>query len=266
MTRARPAPRAVRTAISRWRPDARASSVLATLAQAMSSTNVTIVSSAMSVPRIPDTTLSRSGRTVMPRPVFDPGYARSSSAAMRGHLGLSLSHADAVLQSPEQSKRSAGPIVAVAPASDSGTHISARVCQNGAKRNPGGMTPTTTYGSPIELDGAADDCRIATEPALPQPVAQHDDPLAAGLVVARRRTCGRASGGTPRRSKRSRRTCSPLTRSGRSPPPSVAPHACAALSRSNERAVPTIVDEVGRRDRPARFRPMQRHDQAIGYA
>ncbi len=80
-TRARPAPSALRTAISRSRPDARASSVLATFAHAMSSTNVTIVRSATSVPRIPDTTLSRSGRTVMPSPVFDSGYERSSCDA-----------------------------------------------------------------------------------------------------------------------------------------------------------------------------------------
>ena len=148
ITCARPAPSAVLTAISRWRPEARARSVFATLAQAISSTNVTIAMSASSVLRIPETTLSSSGRTVMPRRVFVSGCASSRrearpliSACACRTVTPSLSRPKSRSDRPDRSSSLL--------ASESGTHISARVCQNGANRNPGGMTPTTTYGSPL---------------------------------------------------------------------------------------------------------------------
>ena len=59
-TRAAPAPRAVRTAISRWRASARASSRFATLAHAISSRNPTAPNSSQMVRRTPPTTSSRS--------------------------------------------------------------------------------------------------------------------------------------------------------------------------------------------------------------
>ena len=64
--RSRPAPTAARTTSSRPRAAARASSRLATLAQAISSTNATAASSTNSVCRVSPTTTSCSGTTAMP--------------------------------------------------------------------------------------------------------------------------------------------------------------------------------------------------------
>ena len=70
MRRARPAPRAARTAISRWRPSARDRSRFATFAQAMSSTKPTDPASTMSDRRTSPTTCSCSGTMPKVRPPF----------------------------------------------------------------------------------------------------------------------------------------------------------------------------------------------------
>ena len=75
------APSAVRTATSRRRALPRASSRLATLAQATSSTRPTAVSSTSSAGRTGPNTTVDSGSTKTPRARFS-GYARSRSAAI----------------------------------------------------------------------------------------------------------------------------------------------------------------------------------------
>ena len=127
MTCARPAPSAVRTAISRCRPDARASSAFATLAQAMSSTKVTIARSARSVRTDAVDDLVEERRTVIPRPVFVWGYRRSSSEAILCHFGLRLRDAHAVLEPSEQSKRTAGTVVEPAGERERDPHLGARL-------------------------------------------------------------------------------------------------------------------------------------------
>ena len=136
------APNASRTATSCCRPDARASVELATFAHAINSTQVTIAIKASSVPRTPATTLSSSGRIVIAMPVLVDGCSRSSRDAM-----AVISCCACASETPGRSRpntRSERPSRSSRRAvSASGAQSSARVCQNGAKRNDGGITPTT---------------------------------------------------------------------------------------------------------------------------
>ena len=76
----------------------------------------------------------------------------------------------------------------------------------------------------------------ASEPALPQRMAQDHHAIAAGLILTLdERPAGKR--GHAQQIEEIGGDLNPLTRSGRSPPPSVAPHACAALRRVNERAL-----------------------------
>ena len=61
-------------------------------------------------------------------------------------------------------------------------------------RKSGGITPRTSYGSPLSVSGGADDRRIATELALPEaPGEDHDLVVAAPdhLVLPGQATPGR---------------------------------------------------------------------------
>ena len=96
-SRPRPAPSAARTAISDSRAAARASSRLATLAQAMSSTKPTAPSRTSTERRMSPTIASCSGYVVMPTPSLASGYWRARLRAerldfrrrlLRRHAGL----------------------------------------------------------------------------------------------------------------------------------------------------------------------------------
>ena len=81
-SRARPAPTAARTTISRPRAEARASSRLATLAQAMSRTKATAPSRTKSVCRVSPTMASCRGVRRTPLSALLRGYSAESRAAM----------------------------------------------------------------------------------------------------------------------------------------------------------------------------------------
>ena len=90
--RPRPAPSAVRTAISVSRPAARTSSRLATLAHAMRSTNVTAPNIVSSVPRTSPTSDRCSSSAVPPKFAFDFGnscFSRAPTAAMSRFAAVS---------------------------------------------------------------------------------------------------------------------------------------------------------------------------------
>ena len=59
-------------------------------------------------------------------------------------------------------------------------HTSTSCC---TKRKPAGITPTISYGTIVELDGAADGAPIATELVLPGAVAEDGDAWAVRTVV-----------------------------------------------------------------------------------
>ena len=73
-----------------------------------------------------------------------------------GHLGLSLVHADAVLQSPEQPKRSAGPIVPARRERQRHPQLGTGLPERGEAK-PRWHDPNDDVRLPVELDGAADD-------------------------------------------------------------------------------------------------------------
>ena len=135
----RVAPSARRTAISDCRAAARASSMCATLAQAISRTKPTATSSTVRPSRVWPTTRSFSGTTCTLRLV--PG------TPLRGggddvDVGLRRGRDDAGLQPREHAEAVAAAVVA-APSSGSGAHSSAFTAQNGANTKRGGITPTT---------------------------------------------------------------------------------------------------------------------------
>ena len=82
MSRAREAPSATRTPISRWRVVARARSRFATFAQAMSSTNVTASASMIIMGRMSRVRLSLISMSANPASRFVSGYCRSMSRAI----------------------------------------------------------------------------------------------------------------------------------------------------------------------------------------
>ena len=93
---------------------------------------------------------------MMPRPAFDRWIRALELGRDAGHLGLSLLHADAVLQSPEQSKRSAGPIVAPRRERQRHPHLGTGLPER-REPEPRWHDADDDVRLPVELDGAADD-------------------------------------------------------------------------------------------------------------
>ena len=102
--RARLAPRAARTAISLRRPSVRASTRLATFAQAISRTHPTAPSSTSSAGRTSPTRSSCSGMTAAPQPLSSAGYWRREPRGDRVHLRAGARDADAGLQAREHAE------------------------------------------------------------------------------------------------------------------------------------------------------------------
>ena len=143
-SRARPAPSAVRTAISRRRASDRAISRLATFAQAISSTNATAAISVSSAGRSVPTSSTSSGVSSTARFSFVSGYSRSSWREMP-----SSSRCAAPMLTPGFSRASAAnPREPRSAIVDGGAYI-ANGTQSSAMSlrplNPGGITPTTVY-------------------------------------------------------------------------------------------------------------------------
>ena len=147
MIRQRVAPTDARIEISRDRPAARASSRLATLAQAMSRTNSAVamtMSGPGAVSRRP-TCCSPNLTAVAWTPVLVCGYSRDCCAAIAASSALPSSAPTPSASRPKTSSVRASrgcPVRAGIEAS--GCHS---VCRNG-NPNPSGMTPITTAGTP----------------------------------------------------------------------------------------------------------------------
>ena len=160
----------------------------------------------------------------MPRSVFVAGCVRASPAARPVISACAAETVTPSLSLPN-SRSDRPPRSSSLLASDSGTHISARVCQKGANRKPRRHHADDDVRLAIERDRATDDGRVAGEPALPQRMAQHHDAIAAGLVVALHERRGRRAVGRPadrrdrpRPAARSRAPAAPLRRAWRPTP------------------------------------------------
>ena len=101
--RNRPAPKAVRSAISFCRPAARTNSRLATFAQAISNTNPTAPKRMKSVGRVFPISCSRSETRRRLHPRFESGYCSSSLAAITSSVGLRLRQRHSRLQLADRS-------------------------------------------------------------------------------------------------------------------------------------------------------------------
>ena len=133
---------AVRTAISRWRASERASSRLATLAQAMSSTKATATISMSSAGRKLPTSSTSSGLTSTPRFSFVVGIRLLETP--RDGVELRLRGADATSRSQAREHLEAA-IAALgqAPRRSRSSRTESRLGASLSPRKPAGMTPMT---------------------------------------------------------------------------------------------------------------------------
>ncbi len=209
ISRPRLAPTASRTLISRRRAEARASSMPATLAQAMSSTRPTTpISPAAPSDSTPPACGTRSrtsseGTAAMLRPLLVSGLA--SASWRRDHLdvGVGLGRRDAVAQ-PALHEHPPRAAALEAGASDRRGHAESLMptgstssrCATGSHSSgvSSGTTPVNAgrrhaddrVRQAAQRQAAADDARVGAELAPPHPIREHDDPLGAGSVVGRR--------------------------------------------------------------------------------
>ncbi len=226
--RPRLAPSAMRVASSRRRPDARASSRLAMLAQAMSSTKVTAPASATSAGRICPVTRSARGWTRNPVRALASGCSISSCAARA--VAAPCAWASPVPGARRATvRRKTAPRTGLARSRPSGRQTSASASTTG--RNAGGSTPMISCGSP------ASTTRRPTAAASP-PKRRCQRP---SLMRATRRAFGRSSadvksrprtGLTPSTARYSCDTCSPASASGSVSPVRVGPQPPMAATRS----------------------------------
>ena len=188
-SRRRPAPSAVRMAISFSRTDARTSSRFATFAQAIRTTTPTAASSVSSDGRAPPTICSRSGTTSADSLAFDFGILLRQPLGDRLHLGVGLRHRDTRLQSRDDAEK-------MGAAGRLGRVERERRPVLGVAREgeAGGITPMIVAGAPLSVIARPRMPRIAAEPPLPHAVAQDDHVVLAGNVFFRRERRGRAPG------------------------------------------------------------------------
>ena len=205
----------------------------------------------------PDRLLLRGASRLVVSPVLVSGQSRASRVVDRGQLRARLVERDAVARAARRRAAIGRPDRWRDRPATAGTHASALVCQNGANRNAGGMTPIDA----IRL--AVDDNRA---PDHGQRRRRSGGPTAGGRARRRghrrsrrlRRWCGRAAAARRARRTACPMTCSAGTRSVRPSAVRLAPHDCAAAMPLNDRVVAADVVEVGRRhgaltERPCRI-------------
>ena len=184
--RSRVAPRAVRTAISFERAAARASSRLATLAQAMRSTNPTAPRSTSSAGRTSPVAGDAEARHQQ-APVFGVGVGifALELLADRPHLALRLLDRHPRLHPGREVEELVGPVLV------------GQLVGGEDHRRPDLRGPVEEVAEParhdaydlvalaVEREVAADDGRVGPEDPLPGVVADHRHVLPAGGVLAR---------------------------------------------------------------------------------
>ena len=176
--RARDAPRARRTAISRRRDVPRPSSRLATLAQAIASTNPTAASRTPSGRVTGPKNCSRSGTIAAPRPPSLSGYscarrAARTSASRRACSSVTSSRSRAtILRMPRV--RSADRFSAGLSAGVRGMSRAAPGIQSSGELPP--VDPPVTPGQPKSWRITATTCRLAPLIVMSRPMMPGSDP------------------------------------------------------------------------------------------
>ena len=184
--RPRSPPSAMRTAISRCRPAARASSRLATLAQAMSRTKTTAPSSSIKAGRRSPTNAASSGSTVMLCRAFELGCGLRELLGDPHHVRAGGLHGDARLQAPDHVD--ARVVAAVVLAADAVLQPQQRrVDVDGPPAPVEGAGHHADHGEALaaQRERLAQDLRITPEAPLPEALAQERDAFCARLVLLR---------------------------------------------------------------------------------
>ena len=173
--RNRVAPSARLTASSRSRVLARASSRLATLTQAMRSTNPTAALSAISAGFTSRVTTSPRGRTVQPQAAGVRGRMTCDEARRESPSSACASVTDAP---GARRPTSVNPLIQEPGADSRGIHTSTRssawFAAGRTRRKPGRMTPTTCTSKLLTVSRRPITSRIALQATLPQLVTDHD--------------------------------------------------------------------------------------------
>ena len=163
--RRRPAPMAIRSAISRARPAPRISERFATFAHAISSTHTTAPNSTSRAGRTSPTSTSRSGRSATPNCAFDPDtlaraarrFRPSRSAPRRGSRRGPAAPSRRVSAVPRPAR----------PRCPSATCRSAPAGP-ASRRRQLGQDADDRDRLAVEGDGPSDDGRVAAEAGLPE--------------------------------------------------------------------------------------------------
>ena len=183
----RRAPIARRRAVSGARSSPRISMSSATLAHATSTSNPTAPSSSQSTPAASPTRSSCSGTAARSSRGSWPGGSPPGRQPPAGGAPRRVSR-----DTPGASRASPAEVVLVARAVGREMPRHPDLHAGIGQRKAGGHDADDAEGPPFELDGAADDARIAAEPRAPQSVRQHHHGVGAGRH-------GRAvEGGEPR--------------------------------------------------------------------
>ena len=98
------------------------------------------------------------------------------------------------------------------------------------------MTPTTSYRLPVQLHRAADDRTVAAETPLPQAVTEHHNLVASRFVLASSERPTHDRGHAEEIEQIGGDLAGPLSALAALRPPASRAQACAAPSRSNDRA------------------------------
>ncbi len=186
--RQRLAPRVVRIEISRERPTARARRRLATLAQAMRSTNATAPSRDLNTSFV-SLPLKRSLKfwTMTPMSLFVVGYSSASRPAIALNSPRASAERRGAGQTSEQ--RQAASLAPLQLAGPDQRHPEvARARKGDAARHHA----DDDRGRVVDADRSPDHRGVLTVAALPQRVAQEDDRLGARLFIFSGRSRGPA--------------------------------------------------------------------------
>ncbi len=175
------APIAVRIAISRWRPAARASSRLATLAQAIRSTKPTAPTRISRASRTSPTSASRSGITAtLSLLSIHLRIGAAELLARDRHIGLRGLQVRPASGVPRPANSGLGGAVRIGLQRDE--NVGRRIGMEGSGKNS-----HHDVGIASQQDRLADQRWVASEARSPKIVAQHRSFLSVGLIFLRQK-------------------------------------------------------------------------------
>ena len=260
-SRASVAPSAARIASSPCRLVIRATTSIAKLTAATSSSPAANPNTASSSGRIGPTAFSSSSIAPVVSPVLVSGQSRARRCVDRSQLRARLVERDAVAQSGEHPKRSAAPIGGAIGQRQRDPRLGSCLPE---RREPERRRHDADHAIRLAVDDdrAPDHCRVAAETPDPQSVGEHDDAHVAGHVVFGDRPANERSSAKhveQRAGHLQRRHALGAPLSGQVG----APRLCGGHPAERPRRAADIV-EIGRRHRAAHRAAVQDRHEAVG--